>query len=220
MLGVLGTQIWACYMRGPNDYEAYLAAKFFMGFFGQTLSILSPLYVVDMFFLHQRGRAFTLVGIAWNMGPSAGPTFSGFITVHLPWWDEYWWSIGASSLCIILMFLFVEETTWDRTPGAQNYTLEGSWLQKRVWTFFPGTKVVKPPTKKELVDAFITPFKIAISPVLLLCAGFDAITFGFWVGLNALTPVWLQTPVKAGGYGFSVLDNAACKCYKYLLVQQ
>lgn len=51
--------------------------------------------------------------------------------------------------------------------------------------------------------------KLAVSPVLLLVAGFDAISFGFWVALNALTPVWLQKPVKAGGYGFSVLDNAA-----------
>lgn len=55
----------------------------------------------------------------------------------------------------------------------------------------------------------VVPVKLAASPVLLLVAGFDAISFGFWVALNALTPVWLQKPVKAGGYGFSILDNAA-----------
>jgi hypothetical protein len=47
--------------------------------------------------------------------------------------------------------------------------------------------------------------------VILLVAGFDAISFGFYVALNALTPVWLQKPVKAGGYGFSITDNATCK---------
>ncbi len=57
-----------------------------------------------------------------------------------------------------------------------------------------------------------TPFKIAIAPVLLIIAGFDTISFAFYVALNALTPVWLQTPVKAGGvYGFTVAQNAACK---------
>lgn len=50
-----------------------------------------------------------------------------------------------------------------------------------------------------------------MNPILLLVAGFDAISFGFWVALNALMPVWLQKPVKAGGFGFSILDNAACK---------
>lgn len=61
------------------------------------------------------------------------------------------------------------------------------------------------------IDSVIIPLKLAVNPVLLLVAGFDAISFGFWVALNALTPVWLQKPVKLGGYGFSVLDNAACK---------
>jgi hypothetical protein len=58
----------------------------------------------------------------------------------------------------------------------------------------------------------VTPFKIAIAPVLLIIAGFDSISFGFYVALNALTPVWLQLPIKAGGlYGFSVTDNANCE---------
>ncbi|KAH8201056.1 hypothetical protein TruAng_004752 [Truncatella angustata] len=206
---VLVTQIWACYMRGPSDYNGFMAAKFFMGFFGQSLVILGPLYVVDMFFLHQRGRAFNLLGIAMNIGASAGPTFSGFITVSHPWYNEFWWTIGGTAFALVLIFLFVEETTWDRTSGAQNHRAQGTWLRGRLQTFFFGTRVVKRPSGKELVTAFVVPFKHAISPVLLLCAGFDAITFGFWVALNALTPVWLQQPAKIGGYGFTVLENAA-----------
>lgn len=50
--------------------------------------------------------------------------------------------------------------------------------------------------------------------MLLIIAGFDTISFGFYVALNALTPVWLQLPVKADGiYGFDVTQNAACKSY-------
>ncbi len=52
--------------------------------------------------------------------------------------------------------------------------------------------------------------KIAVAPVVLIIAGFDTISFGFYVALNALTPIWLQTPKKAGGlYGFSIVDNAS-----------
>jgi len=57
----------------------------------------------------------------------------------------------------------------------------------------------------------ILPFKIALSPVLLTVAGFDTISFGFYVALNALTPVWLQKPKKHGGYGFTITENACCK---------
>lgn len=38
---------------------------------------------------------------------------------------------------------------------------------------------------------------------------FTLISFGFYVGVNALTPVWLQKPVSAGGYGFTLEQNAA-----------
>jgi hypothetical protein len=63
MFFLLGTQIWSCFMRGPTEYNAFFASKFFAGFFGQVSQILAPLFLVDMFFLHQRGRAFTILGI-------------------------------------------------------------------------------------------------------------------------------------------------------------
>ncbi|KAK7733034.1 hypothetical protein SLS53_008363 [Cytospora paraplurivora] len=227
LLGTLATQIWSCYMRAPDQYDAFMASKFFAGFFGNTVSVLAPLYLVELFFLHQRGRAFNILGIAMNLGASAGPTFSGFITVHLPWYNEYWWTIGISCASIVLVLLFLEETSWSRADGAQNIILEDSWWKRRIQIFFPGTKVVPKPSRQDIVSqgilpictthlliliqaySVIVPMKLAINPILLLVAGFDAISFGFWVALNALTPVWLQKPVKAGGYGFSVLDNAA-----------
>ena len=47
---------------------------------------------------------------------------------------------------------------------------------------------------------------------MLMIAGFDAIGFGFYVALNALTSAWLQKPKKFSGiYGFTVGVNAACK---------
>lgn len=41
--------------------------------------------------------------------------------------------------------------------------------------------------------------------------------FGFSVAMNSLTPVWLQKPVEAGGYGFTPIQNALCKWPPYLL---
>lgn len=139
-------------MRGPDQYEAFMASKFFMGFFAQAVSIVGPLYLVDLFFLHQRGRAFNALGIAMNIGASAGPTFSGFITVDLPWYDEYWWTIGLSCAAIVVCFLFIEETSWNREDDASNIILEGGWLKRRVRTFFPGTGVVPRPSRQEMVS--------------------------------------------------------------------
>lgn len=51
---------------------------------------------------------------------------------------------------------------------------------------------------------------------------FTLISFGFYVGVNALTPVWLQKPLSAGGYGFTLKQNAAftfCHWAGILVVQ-
>lgn len=55
----------------------------------------------------------------------------------------------------------------------------------------------------------IAPFLIGICPVTIIMGIFTLISFGFYVGVNALTPVWLQKPVSEGGYGFSLEQNAA-----------
>jgi hypothetical protein len=39
---------------------------------------------------------------------------------------------------------------------------------------------------------------------------FTLISFGFYIAMNALTPVFLQKPVKTGGYGFDTYQNALC----------
>ncbi|KAK3935946.1 major facilitator superfamily domain-containing protein [Diplogelasinospora grovesii] len=210
LFGQLAAQIWAPMMTRPDQYAPYLVSRYFSAFFGVTVSVLGPRYLVDMFFLHQRGRAFTVLHLALNFGASAGPTFAGFVAANAYWPVEYWWSVALTGFTIIIVFLFLEETSYDRSEGAANRILPNSWIRDRFETFFLGTKVAPPTTWSHTLKIAITPFKIAVAPVLLIIAGFDTISFGFYVALNALTPVWLQLPVKAGGiYGFSVTQNAA-----------
>ncbi|KAB5550010.1 major facilitator superfamily domain-containing protein [Coniochaeta sp. 2T2.1] len=210
LFGQLAAQIWAPMMTGEQQYAPYLVSRYFSAFFGVTVSVLGPRYLVDMFFLHQRGRAFTVLHLALNFGASAGPTFAGFVAANNYWPIEYWWSVALTAFTIIIVFLFLEETGYSRDEGAVNRTKSDSWIRDRVETFLPGNKVVPQATWGHTAKIAVTPFKIAIAPVLLIIAGFDTISFGFYVALNALTPVWLQLPKKAGGiYGFTVTQNAA-----------
>jgi MFS family permease len=138
----LASQIWAPKMTGSNQYVPYLVSRYFSGFSGQVVSVLGPRCLTDMFFLHQRGRAFTVLHFALNFGASAGPTFSGFIAANHSWTIEYWWSVGLISATLILVFLTLEETGYDRTPGAQNVILSDNFLTNRIQTFLPGNKTV------------------------------------------------------------------------------
>ncbi len=138
----LATQIWAPMMTGKNQYASYLVSRYLSGFSGQVVSVLGPRCLTDLFFLHQRGRAFTVLHFALNFGASAGPTFSGFIAANHSWTVEYWWSVGLLGAVLVLVFLTLEETGYDRTPGAENVVLSESFLTNRIQTFLPGNKTV------------------------------------------------------------------------------
>ncbi len=115
------------------------------------MSILGPRILVDMFFLHQRGRAFTILHVALNLGASAGPTFSGFVGASGYWPVEYWWHVALTAFTLIPVLIFLEDTTYDRSPEAVNRKKPESWIQDRRETFFFGTKIVPGTTWLETV---------------------------------------------------------------------
>ena len=133
-------------MTGENQYAPYLVSRYFSAFFGVTVSVLGPRYLVDIFFLHQRGRAFTILHLALNFGASAGPTFAGFVATNNYWPVEYWWSVVLAAFTIIIVFIFLEETSYIREEGEFNRIKSDSWIKDRVETFLPGSKVVRQTT--------------------------------------------------------------------------
>lgn len=50
--------------------------------------------------------------------------------------------MGLLGATLILIFLTLEETGWDRTPGAENVALSDNFLKNRIQTFLPGNKAV------------------------------------------------------------------------------
>ena len=45
----------------------------------------------------------------------------------------------------------------------------------------------------------------------LVLSVYTLVNFGFYVAMNSISPVFLQKPVIAGGYGFNTMQNAECK---------
>jgi hypothetical protein len=226
-------------MTHPSDYIPYVMSRLFAGFFGAVPTVLGPRIITDLFFLHQRGRAFTVLHMAFLFGTIAGPTFSGFVSAHSYFPVEFWWTVGLLGFTLICCFLFLEETGFDRVCLEKNPDIPNGRIANRIATFFPGNRVVGPTTWKKTVcpntqiqahdpmpshlipnkttqsnpyqqaEIAITPFQIGLCPATLIMGLFTLISFGFYVGVNALTPVWLQKPVTAGGYGFTLEQNAA-----------
>jgi MFS family permease len=88
--------------QNPGDYNAFVISRLFGGMFGACPSILGTGMITDIFFLHERGKAFSTFLLCFLLGTLAGPTFGGFIVQHVSWPAEFWWTIGLQALVIIL----------------------------------------------------------------------------------------------------------------------
>lgn len=102
-----------------------------------------------------------------------------------------------------MIIFFMEETLYDRTvkpvpePDMKNY------LRYRIESLvgITGWKMAK--YRMSLKEAFIAPFKVVWRPHLLGVLVFEAMLFGFSIGINVTNAVFLGTPVAEGGFGWS-----------------
>ena len=121
-----------------------MVARLFGGLFGGTAPALGADTIVDMFFLHQRGKAFTALNLSFLAGVVVGPTLSGFIVGSTNWTVQFWWSNGLEGLIIILTLVLLEDTYYDRTSGGDECRSRWpeSFIANRVATFFGGADVI------------------------------------------------------------------------------
>ena len=138
-------------MTDSNQYDPFVISRLFAGMFGSVPSILGASFITDLFFLHERGRAFLVFSLSFLMGTVAGPTFGGFIVQHVDWPVVFWWTIGLQGLALVLVILFLEETGFSRHGGSVSPTNPSSFIANRIATFFLGTEVVPSMSLSELV---------------------------------------------------------------------
>lgn len=150
---VFAGQVWGAKMNGPGDYIPFTISRLFTGLFGGIPAILGSGFIIDMFYLHQRGKAFAVFEILIIFAVVGGGTLGGFVVERQPWSYAFWWTLGPVGAAIILVFLFVEDTTYYRGTDSPNaIQLPESWPANRLATFFPGTETQLPGKRREFVS--------------------------------------------------------------------
>ena len=151
-------------MVHSNQYSAFVAARLFGGLFGGVPVILGADTIVDLFFLHQRGKAFTALNIFFIAGAVVGPTLSGFIVSSTSWTVQFWWSNGLEAVVVILTLALLEDTHYDRTLKTEEHRkrLPEKFLANRVATFLCGTQVIHPISTGETVSTYLELLPICV----------------------------------------------------------
>ena len=143
MVGLLVTGIWSACMTKSNQYGPFVAARALGGLFGGNFVTLGSGVLVDIYFLHQRGKAFTALNLSFIMGTVIGPIFSGFIVQSAPWSVQFWWTNGLEAVILILAFFFLEDTYYDRSAlNTNSHRTPKNFLASRMGTFFCGSRTI------------------------------------------------------------------------------
>ncbi|OBT64289.1 hypothetical protein VE03_06739 [Pseudogymnoascus sp. 23342-1-I1] len=211
LIGTLACQVWAAKMTGPNDFIPFAISRALCGVFGVIPAILGTGYIMDLFFLHQRGKAFAIFEVLIIFAVVGGGTLGGFIAEYGPWNQVFWWTVGPVGAAAIAVFLFVEDTTFNRAPNAvQRAPLPKAWLANRAATFLPGVKTQAGSHSKRaaVFRRFIVPLQITVTPITLLVGTFVFVALGLPIMQASTLAIYLMPPVAAGGYGFSALELA------------
>ena len=151
-------------MTKPEQYIPFVMSRLFSGFFGAVPTVLGPRVLTDIFFLHQRGRAFTALHMAFLFGTIAGYILA-FISAGAYFPVEFWWTVGLLGGVLILVFLVLEETGFDREDEQKRRDIPRSFLANRFATFFFGQAVV-PRTTISAMVGFVSPSFISTEPEL------------------------------------------------------
>ena len=195
--------IWSATMTNESQYIAFIMSRWLAGIFSTAALTLGAGMILELFYLHQRGKAFAAYAISSMFGVILAPVLSGFIIEYSSWTLQFWWCVAGLGVALILTFLFLEDTTFTREDESTRLP-EMSYLSNRVATFFPGNKILQTREK----DSYLTVWMIFISPIALMVGTALCLIFSWQVGLNIVVTIFLQTPVEEGGYGFTGGQNS------------
>ncbi|KAI4754740.1 MFS general substrate transporter [Aureobasidium sp. EXF-3400] len=105
----------------PN-YISLVLARIFMGFAVSPVECLPSATIAEIYFLHERAYRLGIYTLLLLGGKNLIPLVSAAIIQSLGWRWVFWIVAIVVSFGAILLFLFVPETFWDRTPRPSRHT--------------------------------------------------------------------------------------------------
>ena len=115
----VGTSIWCGF--APN-YAHLATARVFQGIAVSPVECLPSATIAEIFFLHERAFRVGIYTLLLLGGKNLIPLVSAVIIQALSWRWVFWIVAMLVAFGGIILFLFVPETFWDRTPRPRALT--------------------------------------------------------------------------------------------------
>ncbi|PQE24297.1 major facilitator superfamily transporter protein [Rutstroemia sp. NJR-2017a BVV2] len=107
------TSVWGAV---SPSYNSLLVARIFQGIAISPVECLPSATIAEIFFLHERAYRIGIYTLLLLGGKNLVPLVSAAIIQTLGWRWVFWIVAMVAGFCLVLLYFFVPETFWDRTP--------------------------------------------------------------------------------------------------------
>lgn len=116
LMGIMLFIVSAVWCAVSPNYASLVVARIFMGLAVSPVECLPSATIAEIFYLHERAYRLGIYTLLLLSGKNLIPLVSAAIVQGLSWRWVFWVVAIVVGFCFVLMFLFVPETFWDRTP--------------------------------------------------------------------------------------------------------
>ncbi|MCJ1473471.1 hypothetical protein MMC13_002122 [Lambiella insularis] len=116
LIGIILHCVSAVWCALSPNYASLVVARIFMGFAVSPVECLPSATIAEIFFLHERAFRLGIYTLLLLGGKNLVPLVSAAIIQGLTWQWVFWIVAIVAGFSFALIFLFVPETFWDRTP--------------------------------------------------------------------------------------------------------
>ncbi|KAL7918852.1 MFS general substrate transporter [Trichoderma austrokoningii] len=113
MILLIATSIWAGY---ASSFSSLIAARVIQGIAVSPVECLPSATIAEIFFLHERAYRIGIYTLLLLGGKNLVPLISAAIIGRFGWRWVFFIVAMLVGLGFVLVFLFVPESFWDRTP--------------------------------------------------------------------------------------------------------
>nr|VWO96428.1 Benomyl/methotrexate resistance protein [Ganoderma boninense] len=186
----------------PN-LNTFTAMRCLNGFFATCPQVTGLYIVTDLFPFHLQARKLNIWTMGFIISPFLSPFMMGFIVARINWR----WTYGIGSIygifVVCMITFFGQETMYDRKlPNPRPIPRPESALRYRVETLVGITGARMSKYRDTWRTAVFSILNVVWRPHLLMILLFEAMVFGFSIGINTTNAVFLGSPPPLG-YGFS-----------------
>ncbi|KAG5733424.1 Protein HOL1 [Termitomyces sp. T112] len=208
-----------------KSYGTLMFARAMNGFGPSAAFGLGAGTVVDVFFMHERGKAMGLFTLMYTNGSHVAPIVGGYIARDLGWRWCFYVSAILNGAMFMICFFFMPETLFDRpegqvqtTPGPQSEFYEGETQPPSAGEPFKSPPMSlktylnrmqipdpqRPPSRRLKMNQFIIkPFSMLKYPSVIFPALFFAVNYG----LASIEPALTLAPLFTELYQFDTVRN-------------